>query len=75
VAKWILYENNRSFLTLLHRNLVNGQVFNCGELRRDTPVQMIVKWVLDQAAVQPGDLIKFPDGDVVQVLPSQQARA
>lgn len=71
MARWVLYENNRSFLTLLYRNLTNGEVFNCGELRRDTPVKMVLEWVLEQQSTKPGDIIKFHDGTIVQVLPTQ----
>ncbi len=75
MAKWVLYENNRKFLTLLYRNIVTGAVFNCGELRADTPAQMILEWVLEQPAHQAGDIIKFPDGSVIQVSTTTQAQA
>lgn len=73
MAKWILYKNSRSHLTLLYKNLVNGSVHNCGELRADTPATMILDWVLKQAATAPGDFIAFPDGTIVPLL--QQAQA
>lgn len=73
MARWVLYENNRNHLTLLYENATNGRVFNCGELRRDTPEQMIVQWVLEQEAAQPGDLISLR-GRTVQLL-STLARA
>lgn len=69
MAKWVAYENRRSHVTLMYRNLISGSTFTCGELRRDTPGLMIVQWVVDQAAMQTGDLIKLPDGNVLQILP------
>jgi hypothetical protein len=75
VAKWVVYENNRKVLTLLYRNAVNGAVFNCGDLRPDTPPAMIVQWVLEQAALNTGDLIQLQDGTTVQYLAPNTLRA
>lgn len=74
MAKWIVYENRDQHLTLLYKNIINGDTFMCGQLRADTTANMILDWVLHQEAVQPGDIIKFQDGTVVQVL-SELARA
>ena len=68
MAKWIIYENRDQHLTLLYRNLVNGEVFECGQLRADTPRKLIVDWVVHQDTARPGDIIKFQDGSVVQYL-------
>lgn len=71
MAKWILYRNARSHLTLLYRNLINGTTFCCGELRSDTPLPTILEWIITQTAAQPGDIIMLPDKQVAQILPSQ----
>ena len=73
MAKWILYRNARANLTLLYKNLINGTTFCCGELRTDTPLPMIIEWILNQKAAQSGDIIKLPDNQVVQILPSRDA--
>jgi hypothetical protein len=73
VAKWVVYENRNKFLTLLYRNLTTGTTFVCGELRADTPTQLILRWVLEQAAAAPGDFIKFQDGSVLQLQDQGQA--
>jgi hypothetical protein len=69
MAKWILFENRDQYLTLLYRNLTTGVTVPCGQLRPDTPSSMIVAWIMNQDAARPGDIIKFQDGTVVQVLP------
>lgn len=66
MSKWVVYENGKKNLQLIHKNSINGLVHNCGELRLDTPKAMIVDWVLKQDP-QPGDLIKLWDGTVIQV--------
>jgi hypothetical protein len=74
MGQWILFVNNRQHLSLVYKNLANDESFNCGELRADTPAAMVLQWVLEQEAHRPGDVITFPDGSVVQVLPTR-ARA
>lgn len=64
MATWIVYENRRQNLSLVHVP-TPGPRFDCGELRSDTPSQMILQWVFDQA--QPGDLVRFPDGALFQI--------
>lgn len=73
MGKWVLYQNNRSFLTLIHLNLLNGVRYDCGELRADTPLSMILKWIVSQDASRPGDVLVFHD-QVISVA-SQGARA
>lgn len=75
MAKWVVYMNSRACFTMLYRNLVNGAVYACGDLRLDTPMNMIVDWVMHQQAAQPGDLIKLPNGTTLQVLNDPKARA
>lgn len=67
MAKWVVQENRRGNLSLTYKNLLSGQVFECGELRRDTPADMILKWIVKEGGPNPGDLIRFPDGTILQV--------
>jgi hypothetical protein len=69
MGKWIIYLNAQQHFTLVYRNLLEGTSFACGELRRDTPMQMVLKWIVEQAAVRAGDLVKLPDGSIVQFMP------
>lgn len=67
MASWTAYENRNSHLTLVYRDLTRGLHYQCGEVRRDTPSSMLVEWVVRQEALRPGDLIKLPNGAVLQV--------
>lgn len=68
MAKWTLFENKASNLTLKYDNVVNGEAFNCGELRSDTPEKMVVEWIVTQEAVQPFDVITLPGGKQLHVV-------
>jgi hypothetical protein len=71
MAQWVLFENKRRCLTLLYKNPTGTQV--CGDLRKDTPGNMILDWVMKTPAVRTGDFIVFPDGTVIPVLPGAMA--
>lgn len=60
MGKWRLFKNERDFLSLVHLNLLTGRVSDCGELRLDTPEQMVIDWIMHTDAVRPGDVIQFP---------------
>ena len=67
MATWVAFENKHGNLTLLYRNLSNGAVQTCGELRRDTSERMILEWVIGTGQPCPGDLIKMESGRVYAV--------
>lgn len=59
MAKWVCFQNRRGNLSLVHRD--QKHTHNCGEIRNDTPLTMVLEWVVDQAACQPGDVLLLPD--------------
>lgn len=64
MASWNVIENRKGKTLTLNctaPHLPPDGGFNCGEIRTDTPRTMIVKWVLEQEAMRPGDVIKFND--------------
>lgn len=73
MSKWLWYLNRHNCFTFLHRNLLEGTIFNCGDLRHDTPDEMVVEWIVNQEACQVGDVIRMPNGDVLSILPEAQA--
>lgn len=72
MANWVVYEK-ASNLQLIYRNSINGSVHACGLLRRDTPLDMIVDWVVKSGNPAAFDLIKLHDGTVYQVQPQLTA--
>lgn len=67
MAAWIIYEDRTTHFTMLYRNKTTNDVHNCGPLRRDTSKRIIMSWISKQDAFQPGDIIKFHDGEVLSV--------
>lgn len=73
MAKWIIFLNSNATLTLLYKNIVDGAVFACGELRPDTPVEMIIDWVIHQPSAHTRDIIQLPNGVAYQLMPAPLA--
>jgi hypothetical protein len=67
MALWTVHKNRRNAYTVQYKNNKTGQVHYCGEVRLDTPKEMIVKWVVGQEATNPGDTIRFDDGTVFAI--------
>lgn len=74
MGKWTVIENERGFWSFLHLNLLNGVQTLCGELRTDTPPEMILEWIVNCGSSTPGDVVRFADGQVLTLLPTE-ARA
>lgn len=72
MSKWLLYLNNRNYWQFMHYNLDTGKSHNCGELRTDTAILMILEWILEQE-VHTGDLIRLPNGEVLQMMKEAQS--
>lgn len=58
MAEWTVFPSKSGNLNLSYKNSITGQKHQCGEVRLDTPREMIVKWVVEQE-LNPGDLVKF----------------
>lgn len=69
MAIWHLYRQSDGHLGLTYENRIDGRLFKCGSLRSDTPMPMIIEWVLDQKATQTFDWIRLEGGGLLQVLP------
>jgi hypothetical protein len=54
---WQLFERASGTWGLHRRNLITGQVHEAGELRRDTPITMILCWLMEHGHAAAGDLI------------------
>ncbi len=52
-----------------------AEIFECGVVRRDTPVSMIIEWICSQQAALAWDLLVLPGGQVNQLLPECRGRA
>ncbi|MCI0674077.1 MAG: hypothetical protein L0Y64_26825 [Myxococcaceae bacterium] len=74
MAKWLIGRREDGHLRLTHVNLQTGMTFHCGDLRADTPLDLIVEWIVTKGAPNPGDWIVTPDQQVL-LLGSAGARA
>ena len=62
MASWLIKTNKTGSLDLTYKNAQTGQVFECGQIRKDTPKEMVISWITDKGNPNAGDLIRFHDG-------------
>ncbi|MCI0569381.1 MAG: hypothetical protein L0Y66_01385 [Myxococcaceae bacterium] len=74
MAKWLIERQEDGLLRLTYVNLQASTTFHCGDLRADTPLDLIVEWIVTKGAPNPGDWIVTPDQHVL-LLGSEGARA
>lgn len=70
MAKWVLGKTPTGTLELIYRNSITGASHACGEVRADTPLTLIVDWVVKSDASSAGDFILFPGGWGVVLMPA-----
>lgn len=74
MALWKISVTRAGTYQLVYRNRFNDKTFVCGETRGDTPVHLMVDWIVNHGDPKPGDLIVCPDETVLQ-LSSSPAQA
>lgn len=80
MARWEVYVRGDGQLGMNYRNLVTGVVHHAGVLRADTPMAMVVSWIVKDAGAAPYDVISLPDAclwvlpEVREVAPVKGAR-
>ena len=67
MARWNIHRTSSGTYKMTYRNLVSGTVHECGETRGDTPVTMMVDWIIKIGEANPGDVIVLPDRSVLQL--------
>ncbi|MCI0573868.1 MAG: hypothetical protein L0Y66_24290 [Myxococcaceae bacterium] len=74
MAKWLIERREEGLLRLTYIYLQTGKTFHCGDLRADTPLDLIVEWIVTKGEPNPGDWIVTPDRHVL-FLGSEGTRA
>lgn len=68
MAKWICYRQTDGHLMMVYVNCMTGAWEKLGRMRRDTPEDLVIDWVVKQAKPAPGDVIKLPSGRTLSIL-------
>lgn len=69
MANWRVWLQADGNLGVTYVNPVTGATFKCGVVRADTPVQLVLQWVLDRGQAATLDVITLPAGEALVVLP------
>jgi hypothetical protein len=65
MAKWLIERRPDGRLQLTYVNLCTGQTFDCGAVRGDAPLDLLVEWIVTRGDPSPGDWVVTPDGQVL----------
>lgn len=55
MAKWLIGRQPDGRLQLTYVNLRTGQTHECGAVREDAPVDLLVEWIVTKGEPNPGD--------------------
>lgn len=64
--RWVLF-NTRGVVSLVHQDLESREQFHCGDVRLDTPPELVLEWIAEHE-MQPWDVVQFPDGAQLHVM-------
>lgn len=65
MATWSIHRTQKGTLKLTYRS-ARGGVHECGESHALTAIPDLVTWIVTTGEPAPGDLIRLPDGGVLQ---------
>lgn len=69
MAKWVVYQQRTGNLVMLHVNLMTGRAEKLGFMRKDTPEEMMLDWIVKQGDPGPFDFMVFSSGRVCSLVP------
>ena len=64
MATWVIEAAKDGTLSVRYIHHGTGETHTCGALRPDTPLDLVVEWILTRGEARPGDWVVMPDGEI-----------